>query len=635
MSLRNFFCYPIVLLLTLIAFFILGDMRNADYKVPFYYNLNKDFILHETYFWNFVETGSATLAPRLGAPDNSDSRRFPIDSVDRFDWLIVKLLKAISHDFVFLINTYYLWTYVACSLSALFTFRLLGFGRSTSIIGALLFSFQPYHWFQSVGHLFLSSYYMVPLLGLITIWLVSDENNGIFWKQSNLEEPHTQNHIRSIFRIKIDLLNFKSVISIITIIIASGTGSMYYLLMCVILWFFVGIHHVSSNRKYFRLFDVISLIGLSLFVCIMQLLPTLLYLRINRIPSISRSAADVSENSLDLFWLFLPSVGHRSNLLRKFVTFGNYFNEPSDHLIYPLGEKCFSSLGFTVGFGLVIILISAWLCLKDKMLMKRMNSLIPIVVIGIFISTTNGINRLMAYIPSFPVRAWNRFSIFLAFFAIVAILCILEELRMRLFKRGLNKDKFLYYCIVMALTCFGLWDQSPSIWIPNHTEAIQRWYSDKAFVDELEDSLPKGSLVFNLPLSSYPEGIGHPKAHLHSSKLHWSFGAYKGSGFSSESAKWQSDVLQLPGDELLNTLRIKGFSGIIVEDDPQKSEILRESQQNRIDSMDFELRYRMSALLELDKIEKKIQSTGLKPVRVNDRGDWRYYSLSQNLNQSH
>lgn len=617
--------YLLCAILCLISFYILADMKQADPSVPLYYNLDKDYTAHQTFFWNFSETGSATIAPRLGAPDQSDSRRFPIDSVDRFEWIIIGFLKLFSTDFVFLINTFYILTFLFSSLVATFAFRVLGINNAGALAGGLLFAFQPYHWFQSVGHIFISSYFMVPLLCVITIWLTMQDNDHfIFWKQKHPESAHETRSWKTLFSVQFCPFQNRAMLASVTIVLASGTGSMYYLLMSSVLWCFVAARAFAIRPYINRIYDVVSLVGISLCACILQLLPTFQYISQNQIPPLKRSA-DVT--GFDLFWSFFPSIGHRSMLLRKFVSFGRYYNQPEDQIFYALGEKAFSALGFIGAAGLCMILIAAWLRPPETGRLKILKNLSTIVLIGIFLATTNGINRVIAYIPSFPIRAWNRFSICLAFFALLAVLSFYEEIQDRLRSRSSNWISRLLAGLLGLITLFGLWDQSPSIWIPDHKTASQRWHSDQRFISELESGLPANAMIFNLPLSSYPEGIGHTKSHLASKSLRWSFGAYGEGEYLSDSALWQKEIMKLSGPEIVDVLRKKGFSGILVEDDPQMSMVLNRDNKERIDTLDLELRFRLVGIETLKESEAKFIAAGLKPSLVNDRGDWRYYAI--------
>ncbi|MFM7130017.1 MAG: hypothetical protein ACKO0V_11735, partial [bacterium] len=571
--------------------------------------------------------GSPVRTQRLGSPGLSDSRRFPIDSVDRWEWLLLSGLKKFTGNYVHLLNGFYLLTFIMPTISAFIAFRLMGLSRLSTVSASLLFAFQPYHWFQSIGHLFLSSYFMVPMLGLMTLWIArSDENDHIFCVSKTDKPFHQIRSIRELFQVRFRPFNYRAAIVIISAVIASGTGSMYYLLMAMVLWFFVGFWQIFRSGKAGHFFDLVFLETISLACCIIQLLPSLYYLWLNHIPAIKRSADHVSGSSLDLFWLFLPSIGHRSLFLRKFVTFGQYYNHPSDHIVYPLSEKCFTSLGMIGAAGLSLILICTWLNLNFSRRLLVIKSIGSITIIGIIISTTNGVNRLFAYIPGFPVRAWCRFSIFLAFFSLFVAFVFMDEINDQLSKR-FSKHNRIFSVFIVLITLFGLWDQSPSIWIPAHQESRKLWLEDTEFISKIESVESTDSMIFNLPITGYPEGIGYNRSHLLSKKLKWSFGAYRESGYMSDPAKWQDELLKLPPEEMVRELARKGFAGILVEDDPLRDRIKEFFSQNSINLLDYELRMRHQNMKELESLELKLKHAGLKLFSVNSRGDWRYYRI--------
>lgn len=613
--------------LALAGFYLLADMKNADLQVPLYYNLDKDFIAHETFFMNFAESGNPLVSDRLGAPGVSDSRRFPIESVDRFEWLLLSFINRLVGNYVPLLNGFYLLTFIMPAMTGFVAFRLLGLSRVSAISASLLFAFQPFHWFQSIGHLFISSYFMVPMLALITVWIAKPEiNPNLFWVSLTDKPFHNIRSVHDLFQVRFCPWNYRSALALVSVLIASGTGSMYYLLMAMVLWFFVGFWKIFSSGRAGDFLDLVMLEIISLSCCLVQLFPSIYYLWINHIPAINRSADHVSGNSLDLFWLFLPSIGHRSAFFRKFVTFGKYYNDPSDYIIYPIGEKCFSSLGLIGAFGLLLILIGMWLNLKLSQRLSVIKSVGFITIIGIFISTTNGVNRIFAYIPGFPVRAWSRFSIYLAFFSILVVFLIIEEFRERLSKRIRNQNQ-IFLALIALLTLFGLWDQSPSIWVPAHQEARTLWLEDVEFISAIESFARPDEMIFNLPICSYPEGIGFNRSHLVSKKLKWSFGAYRESGYISDSAKWQDELLKLDPENMVRELASKGFSGVLIEDDPLKRKIIELWSKNTISLHDYELRLRVQKIKELESLELKLQSAGLKQDLVNKRGDWRYYKI--------
>src|SRR5262249_15228718 len=66
-------------------------------------------------------------------------------------------------------NLYFLLTFPLATLLALVVFRRFNLGYFPSVVGGLLFAFTPYHFFRGEGHLFLSAYYLIPLVIMIAL----------------------------------------------------------------------------------------------------------------------------------------------------------------------------------------------------------------------------------------------------------------------------------------------------------------------------------------------------------------------------------------------------------------------------------------------------------------------------------
>jgi len=97
-----------------------------------------------------------------------------------------------------------------------------------------------------------------------------------------------------------------------------------------------------------------------------------------------------------------------------------------------------------------------------------------------------------------------------------------------------------------AICGLVLWDQVPRAPAAEVTAAIARQVAaDREFTAKMEAVLPKGAMVFQLPVMDFPEspqpGIpsyDHFRPYLYSSNLRYSFGSMKG----REREKWQAAV---------------------------------------------------------------------------------------------
>ena len=121
--------------------------------------------------------------------------------------------------------------------------------------------------------------------------------------------------------------------------------------------------------------------------------------------------------------------------------------------------------------------------------------------------------------------------------------------------------------ISIAVLVFGLWDQTIPAYAVKKPKQIADFRSDSKFVKQIESIMPEGSMIFQLPYHPFPESEGqnhmkdydHFRGYLHSSKIHWSYGAIKGRQWD----QWQAQIVQLPLPEFLNALREAGFKGFL------------------------------------------------------------------------
>src|SRR5262249_35020786 len=74
-----------------------------------------------------------------------------------------------------------------------------------ALAGSLLFAFLPYHFGRGEAHLFLSAYYLVPLMVLVVLWLYRGE--GPLFRWPSQEQPRAEwFNGRTGFRVVVRLL---------------------------------------------------------------------------------------------------------------------------------------------------------------------------------------------------------------------------------------------------------------------------------------------------------------------------------------------------------------------------------------------------------------------------------------------
>jgi len=116
------------------------------------------------------------------------------------------------------------------------------------------------------------------------------------------------------------------------------------------------------------------------------------------------------------------------------------------------------------------------------------------------------------------------------------------------------------------VTALGLLDQLPP---PNPDEAetvLKQLESDRAFGRALEERLPWGAMIFQLPTMDFPEAdpvrgcnvYDHLRPYLWTKALCFSFGSVKG----RTRKAWQKQVASLPLDQLVKELERYGFAAL-------------------------------------------------------------------------
>ena len=99
---------------------------------------------------------------------------------------------------------------------------------------------------------------------------------------------------------------------------------------------------------------------------------------------------------------------------------------------------------------------------------------------------------------------------------------------------------------VAALVAFGTWDGATRHIVPDSPAVGKIWDADAAFVRTVEERLPPGSRVFQLPVVRFPESpivndldyYRSAVGYLHSKKLEWSYGAMLGRPEAAQQTDW-------------------------------------------------------------------------------------------------
>lgn len=516
----------------------------ASVSVPWSYSGDTNF--HAMVVQTALERGWFFTTPRLGAPIGHELYDFPLGG-ETFQVLVMKMLGLVLDSPFAVINVYYALTFVLVALSAYVVLRLLGIARLTSGLFALLFAFLPYHFSaHGQGHLFLSGYYSVPIAALLLCWHLEGRLPP---RAAHAEAPLTLPPVKRLW-------------AVVALAALVGSTSTYYAIFTLTLLSLVTLVEVLRSQSWRPLASAAVIGGTILLTLVAGLLPTLLYQRSHGVnPDVARRTADHTEMlGLHLTALLVPRDDHR---LAPLAELGQRSRQ------VPLPSERGQTLGIVGAVGLVT-LVGAGLghvlrpSPAESPFRRRLATL---TLLALLIGTVGGLSFLFALLGLEEVRAWNRLTVFIAFFAMAGLASHLDQLGLRWRSRP-SPTRPALAAGLAALLVLGVLDQTSNSDVPDYNTIRNDFSSDRSFVARLESRLPPRSMVFQLPYVPFPEAGSTADAvdydllagYLHSERLRWSYGAMR-----SRAADWQVQWVSEPLDRMVAGLSAIGFAGIYVD----------------------------------------------------------------------
>jgi phosphoglycerol transferase len=195
----------------------------------------------------------------------------------------------------------------------------------------------------------------------------------------------------------------------------------------------------------------------------------------------------------------------------------------------------------------------------------REKRLAALTLIAVALATSGGISTLIALELTTQIRAWSRISIFIAFFALVAMALLMTVAWRWAGKRGWSVPAVAALAGLLVLVIV---EQTSSAFVPQYVNVRHTYLGDKAFVESVEASLPSGAAIYMLPYRQYPEAgpregafdYDNLKPYLLSDALRFSYGGMKG-----REAGWQTYVYGRPPADALPLVYLAGFSAVWVD----------------------------------------------------------------------
>jgi hypothetical protein len=532
----------------LCLFFLTGVLklwRGADLNVPFAYDA--DSLLTHSWIKGMMENGSQFHNQYLAAPQGADLYDFP--TAESFHFGVMKGLSLLGVNSAAVYNLYFLLTFPLTTLTSLCVLRHLGVGRLASMLASLLFTFLPYHFLRGQAHLFLAAYYLIPPIVLVVLWIWAGDR--ILFVRSPEESSRTR------FR----LFTVSSLLAIVICALTASAGIYYAFFACYFL-LIAGLSAAFTQRKFYPLGNALILVAIISIGVLANVAPNLLYIHehgsnpaaVVRVPLLTELYG------MKIVQLVLPITWHRIRWLADFKANYNAGN-------FLVNENDISSLGLFASVGFLFLIARLLYRRRTETRSELIDNLSVLNVFAILLATVGGLGTVFGVSVTSWIRCYNRMSIFIGFFSLVAVAVLVNQLlqRWNVFIR--TRMLFVAVCLCVAA---GVYDQTSYRYGPIYAAVQKDYHDDGDFVSRIEASLPEHAMVFQLPYSEYPEGpmmvhrlkvYDHLRGYLHSRTLRWSYGAMKG----REGDAWQKTVTALPVDEMCGKLAEAGFAGIYVD----------------------------------------------------------------------
>lgn len=517
-------------ILSILASFIILRLWNLKW-LNFPLEYERDALFYAMTIKSTIMSGWYLTNPSIGVPDGYSLADFPMP--DGFHFLIIKFLSLFSTHWALVYNLFFLLAFPLSTITALFVLKRFGLSYPLSLTASLLFSLLPYHFIRGGQHLFLSAYFMVPL----AIWL------AVLIYEDKLFEGRKKIASWLLYACVCALL---------------GSTGVYYAFFAS---FFILISGLLTSYAKGRLYPLRYSLVFTFFISsavLINILPCLIYQKQNGLNTEvgHRQPYETETYGLKIAQLLLPVDKDR---VKSFAKIKKKYN------LCPLvNENSTATLGIIGSIGLLILIGRIFMQKKSEP-DNVLDSLTYFNLCGILLATIGGFSTLFSYFISPSIRAYNRISIYLAFFALAAFFLMLQ----RWLQNTSHKDsqKILWGCSLFLLT-FGIYNQtSSSFSLSKQMKSISQAYSeDEKFISQIDTLLPKQSMIFQLPYIPFPEAgnhnkigdYGHFKNYLHSHCQRWSFGAIKGRTIDL----WQKEVSSMPIPAMLDQLVSRGFKGL-------------------------------------------------------------------------
>jgi len=506
-----------------------GLLPNLDY--PFTYENDGAFGVIQRLIEGWVFDN-----PRIGYPFGSSLLDYP--GSDSGNYLILKLIGSLTGEWYSAHNLYFLLGFAVTFIASFCVLRSVGLAIPFAFTAATLFNFLPFH-FLRIGHLFFTWYFVVPIFYYIALKI---------YYSSLLNAKAKISPLRKIFYA--------------VCLLSLGSFGVYYAIFGLIILFVILLLGLIDTQNTNSLKLAFFASCFVVFGVLLNLTPNLMHRYTNGLnPEVAqRTVADAETYGFKFAQLVLPRDGHRNASLAK-------ISERYSREAPLINENRTASLGAVGAIGFLALLGVIFYNLSGRLQDSTLRVVSLIVLVLFMFGTIGGFGSIFSQAITASIRGWNRISVFISFGALLGLFMLLQfELQKRFTGR---RFIFLSSFISIIFLLGGLYDQTVPASKAGNEQTKKSFSMDKEFIRSIENSLPAGSAVYQLPYMPFPEV---PPLHrlqaydlsvgfLHSSSLGWSYGGMKG----RSGDFFYRSLAKEPIERQLEVIRRLGFAGVYID----------------------------------------------------------------------
>lgn len=451
---------------------------------------------------------------------------------DFVQYLLVLIISIFTDNFDLIYNIVYFLTYFICAGAMYGVARALKLSRPVSAMMGLLFTFLPWHQLR-MHHLMSSTFYAaVPVAILVSIWIAEGEiESGKKWRFGKLELDS-----------KYALICFLTLLSSLTDVIWSAFNC-YVLAIAIVI-------AALRNKNIKSVLKNITVLVIEFVGTLMMYLPAFIHYCQDGINSgataFNRNPTQAEIYGMKILCLFLPRSNHNIQVLADINE--SYRNHMTGN------ETAYISLGLIGCLGFVLLVLSLFSGKKEKR-----NEILSLLNIGVvLIATVAGVGAIVGYVIP-QIRTYNRMSVYVAAFSIIYLGNLLDK-RWTVIE-GKARKVFVTCCIcgllVALYDCTVVYEES------DQSEIIAETDSTREFVENIENVMPEGCKIYQIPYAPLPEAGYYDMldGYLYSDSLIWSFGSRNG----TDQDLWQKELQELSVEQLCEQIVTEGYTGLYVD----------------------------------------------------------------------